>query len=85
MCFVLRFALIGLVFLALTACSKTPPDTLLRSSKRAAPVVEGVSAPRKTMSSDILYAIAMERVTGRPMSSRPKLSAVSRFDGAGRN
>lgn len=74
--FVLRFALGALLVVALIACSKAPPDTLLRSSVRSASVDEGEKPPRKTMSSDVLTALAMERVTGQTMHSRPGITAA---------
>ena len=62
---VLRFFLGTLVLLALAACSTKPLETSLPSSMRVSSITGHNDNPPKTLSSDILSAIALERVTGR--------------------
>ncbi len=62
---VLRFFLGALVLLALAACSTKPLKTSLASSMRVSSITGHNDNPPKTLSSDILSAIALERVTGR--------------------
>ena len=63
--FVVRFLLGTLFLFALSACSMSPLETSLPNSMRVASTADNTPNRPKTLSSDILSDIALERVTGK--------------------
>ncbi|MFT5508282.1 MAG: hypothetical protein ACI89J_001356 [Hyphomicrobiaceae bacterium] len=63
--FVLRFLFGTVVLCSLTACSTSPLETSLPNSMRVASKANNAGNRPKTLSSDILSDIALERVTGK--------------------
>ncbi|MFY0613514.1 MAG: hypothetical protein JXQ99_18415 [Hyphomicrobiaceae bacterium] len=62
---VLRFLIGTVIVFCLAACSPKPLETSLPNSMRVASLPETQRHRPKTLSSDILIGIAMERVVGK--------------------
>ncbi len=65
MTIVLRFSIGTVIVICFTACSPKPLETSLPNSMRVASLPETQRHRPKTLSSDILIGIAMERVVGK--------------------
>lgn len=77
---VLRFSIGTLMAFLLPACSPTPLETTLPQTMRVASLPTLKSNPPKTLSSNILAAIALERVTGQRVAVMNDADPISNHD-----
>jgi len=77
---VLRFSIGTLMAFLLPACSPTPLETRLPHTMRVASLPKPKSNPPKTLSSNILAAIALERVTGQRVAIINDVDPITNHD-----